>query len=499
VAGIPLPRGYANRRQLHTPHPSRRSGSDTASGNPLTPAGARSPAVRRGGVAPASQSASILGVIITSLDHLLSVDRDERISALAAALPARPRGDSVADACRLAIRGGREPALRRLAAIDPVAYARTRNDVGGAVTMLSPWLRHGVVSLAEVRDAALARVREPRDAEKLVSELGWRDYWRAVHAALGRRIRDPIEPPAALPRTPPADTMPEDVLAGRTGMACIDAFVKRLHETGWLHNHERMWLASWLVHVRGVRWQAGADWFLSHLIDGDPASNHLSWQWIAGTFSAKPYLFNRENLERFTGGVHCRICPVRGRCDVEGSYEALAARLFRDATDTGGRPPLRIAPAAAWRLASADQPRRPLVWLTLDSLGATSPAAARNPHAPRLFVLDPAWLDEERPSLKRLAFIFECLADVENVEVVLGSALEAVPAVARRHGCDAITVAATPCPAIREAAAAIAAALPVVVVDEPAFCDRSRVRDVGRFSRYWSQVSRSALAPTPAG
>jgi len=77
--------------------------------------------------------------------------------------------------CRMAIRGGRQAALERLGAIDPVAYATTRNHVGGNVTKLSPWIRHGVLSLAEVRDAALARARLPEDATKLVSEHGSRD------------------------------------------------------------------------------------------------------------------------------------------------------------------------------------------------------------------------------------------------------------------------------------------------------------------------------------
>jgi deoxyribodipyrimidine photo-lyase len=242
--------------------------------------------------------------------------------------------------------GGRAAALARLAAIDPAAYARTRNHVAGSVTRLSPWLRHGVLSLAEVRDAALARAQRPEDAAKLISELGWRDYWQQVYAAVGSRIHQPIESPAQRHRVPAVEQVPADVLAAGTGLQCIDAFVQKLHRTGWLHNHERMWLASWLVHVRGVRWQAGADWFLSHLIDGDPASNHLSWQWVAGTFSAKPYLFNRENLETFTSGVHCQPCGLRGHCPLDVSYEELASRCFA-ADGPTERPPLRIKPQAA--------------------------------------------------------------------------------------------------------------------------------------------------------
>jgi deoxyribodipyrimidine photo-lyase len=90
-----------------------------------------------------------------------------------------------------------------------------------------------------------------------------------------------------------------------------------------------MWVAAYVVHWRRVKWQAGARWFLKHLLDGDPASNNLSWQWVASTFSRKPYFFNRENLEKYSGGRYCGVCPARGECDFEGSYETLARRLFR--------------------------------------------------------------------------------------------------------------------------------------------------------------------------
>jgi deoxyribodipyrimidine photo-lyase len=431
--------------------------------------------------------------------------RRQLVAAVATAFPeaARPAGFEAAE--RLWARGGREAAVDRLLSIDPAAYGRTRNHVDGAVTKLSPWLRHGVLALAEVRDMALARVARVEEAASLVSELGWRDYWRRVQVALGGRLGAAVEPPARAGRLPPVDHVPEDVLAARTGMACIDAFVTRLHATGWLHNHERMWLASWLVHMRGVRWQAGADWMLSHLLDGDPASNHLSWQWVAGTFAAKPYIFNRENLETFTAAAHCRHCPVFGGCDMEGSYEDLTARLFT--ADAPPRGPLRIRPAAAGPAWPVATPRRPLVWLTLDSVAVTSPAVVAYPHAPRLFVVDPEWLATERPSLTRLVFLGECLADVPGVEIWFGDPRTVVPARAAAHGCDGAVVAETPCPRVRAAAAAIrnadpaadrpdAVALPVAVVPWPQFCDASRVTDLGRFSRYWSQVSRSALEPT---
>ncbi len=235
------------------------------------------------------------------------------------------------------MRGGRSAALTLVEAIDPPAYAATRNRLDGKVTRLSPYIRYGVVGLAEVKRAALAKVRRRADAEKLVNELGWRDYWQRLYAKLGEAIwKDQEEYKTGFRAVQYKDTLPDDVRQGTTGLACMDGFARELRETGYLHNHARMWMAAYIVHWRRVKWQAGARWFLSHLLDGDPASNNLSWQWVASTFSHKPYIFNRENLERNTGGRYCRACPLRGKCDFEGSYEMLEAELFPNKPSESG-------------------------------------------------------------------------------------------------------------------------------------------------------------------
>ncbi len=226
-------------------------------------------------------------------------------------------------------RGGHTQALMRLDQIDPARYGRTRNRLIGAVTRLSPYLRHGVVTLAQVRSAVRSRVRLRGEADKLINELAWRDYFQRIYAEIGGGVWVDREPYKTgwKPRDY-ADALPNDIQEGTTGLACIDAFSRELRATGYLHNHARMWMAAYVVHWRRVKWQAGARWFLQHLLDGDPASNNLSWQWVASTFSHKPYFFNRENLERNSDGVYCRDCPLRGRCPFEGSYEQLAEVLF---------------------------------------------------------------------------------------------------------------------------------------------------------------------------
>lgn len=431
----------------------------------------------------------------TDISLLLSLDREERISKFSSFLPLHNLHDPSPAACASSIRGGRQAALHKLSALDPVAYGNSRNYTDGSVSRLSPWIRHGVLSLAEVRDTALAFSPSPQAAEKFITELGWRFYWRKVQASLRHQIRHNIEPPRVKSRQHKAATsIPEDVLNAQTGMDCIDTFVKQLHNNGWLHNHERMWLASWLIHSRGVRWQDGADWFLSHLLDGDLASNHLSWQWIAGTFSSKPYIFNRENVERFTHGTFCKNCHLFGRCDVEGSYDDLTRKLFVGECST--QPPKHIPPAPPWQTDCDHISDRPLVWITLDSLSATSPAAAHSSNSLKLFVFDPRWFSREKPSLKRLTFIFDCLADIDGLHIFFADTASAILEFASFHGCDDVILTSTSCPEIRSITDRLIPHMPVHVMAEDPFCDDARVTDIRRFSRFWKNVSSSALRPT---
>ena len=225
--------------------------------------------------------------------------------------------------------GGRRAALAKLDAIEPGRYGITRNHLDGAVTRLSPYIRHGMLTLAEVRDRAVALVGQPFHAAKFITELAWREYWQRLYRELGSKIwTDQEALKTGHPDSSYGAELPRDIAEGTTGLACMDGFSRELRETGYLHNHARMWFAAYVVHWRKIRWQAGARWFLTHLLDGDPASNNLSWQWVASTFSHKPYFFNRENLEKYTGGRYCRHCPAAKDCPFEASYSELEEQLF---------------------------------------------------------------------------------------------------------------------------------------------------------------------------
>lgn len=250
-----------------------------------------------------------------------------------------------------------EAALARIAAVRPAAYARTRNALDGAVSGLSPYISHGFVSLTEVLAGVAAHHRLDMQ-HKFVYELGWRAYFRHVWQQHGDGfLRSLHEGP--LPDSAYATELPADIRQAQTGVPVIDEAVRTLYRSGMLHNHARMWLASYIVHLRHVHWRAGADWLYGHLLDGDLASNHLSWQWVAGTGSRKPYLFNAENVARYAPAAWHSPGSV-----IDASYEAL------DLLARQPWPAVAASPAGA----ATDEP------LLHDSppaaLAATAPSAA---------------------------------------------------------------------------------------------------------------------------
>jgi deoxyribodipyrimidine photo-lyase len=241
-------------------------------------------------------------------------------------------------------------ALARLAAIRPGEYARTRNHLGGAVSQVSPYLTHGFVSMPEV--ARFLDSRHQLDLQhKFAYELGWREYFQHVWRHEGEGILESLHE-GPLPDAAYASELPADIREARTGVPTIDAAVRMLYACGWLHNHARMWLASYVVHLRKVHWRAGADWMLGHLLDGDLASNHLSWQWVAGTGSHKPYLFNADNVARFAPKA-LAAWSAKGTVLDQG-YEAIE-QIARSPAPVAGtplqqgvtEPPLHAAPPDA--------------------------------------------------------------------------------------------------------------------------------------------------------
>ena len=208
----------------------------------------------------------------------------------------------------------RSTALARLADFVPRAgrdYAAERNADPGPgfrpnVSMLSPYLRHRILTEREVM-AAVLQQHSPNQAEKFIQEVFWRTYWKGWLQMRPKVWRDFLAERDADRERVEANSGLARALAeaesGCTGIECFDDWARELVATGYLHNHTRMWFASIWIFTLKLPWALGADFFLRHLLDADPASNTLSWRWVAGIQTAgKTYLARPDNIEKYTQG-----------------------------------------------------------------------------------------------------------------------------------------------------------------------------------------------------
>ena len=175
-------------------------------------------------------------------------------------------------------------------------YAQSRNYGDGAVTRLSPYISRGVISTRQVYDHILTLAIPSGEAEKLIQELAWRDYWQQVWIAKGDAVHTDLKQA----QKPVSNyQVPKAIVEASTGIEVVDAGIRELYDTGYMHNHMRMYVAAICCNMGHSHWLAPARWMYAHLLDGDIASNQLSWQWVAGAFSNKKYYANQENINRF--------------------------------------------------------------------------------------------------------------------------------------------------------------------------------------------------------
>lgn len=180
--------------------------------------------------------------------------------------------------------------LQIIDTFNPVTYAKTRNHLRGAVSRLSPYISRGVISLSAVRDRVLLS-HSKHDAQKFIQELAWREYFQKVYKEKGRKIFSDL-------RFTRNDWQNNGVLSAvlnaRTGINAVDIQITELKEQGYMHNHARMWTAMIACNVAKTHWYNMSRLMYYYLLDGDLASNTLSWQWVAGTSVQKQYVTNQE-------------------------------------------------------------------------------------------------------------------------------------------------------------------------------------------------------------
>ena len=178
--------------------------------------------------------------------------------------------------------------------IHQYAETRDRMDVDGT-SSLSPYLRFGMLGLRQAVSAAKQTSAESRGAEVWLNELIWREFYIQILYHFPHVSQNAFN--ASLANIPWRNNESEFSAwkNGLTGMPIVDAAMRQLKKTGWMHNRARMIVASFLVKDLLIDWRWGEDWFMENLLDGDLAANNGGWQWTAGTGTdAAPYfrIFN---------------------------------------------------------------------------------------------------------------------------------------------------------------------------------------------------------------
>jgi deoxyribodipyrimidine photo-lyase len=290
-------------------------------------------------------------------------------------------------------------------AVDVVAYATTRNHLGGAVSKLSPYISRGVVTLSQIRERILTRYSKSQ-AQKFLQELAWREYFQRVWWNKGDAIFSDL-------RFPRDDWRHSEVVSAiadaTTGIETIDDTIRILYDTGYMHNHARMWTASIACNIAGAHWYNMGRWLYAHLYDGDLASNFLSWQWVVGTSMSKRYTVNQSLIN---------ACSTH-----QQPYSWL--NLDREATLTMSIPEPLVPSESFTLITNYPETVVPSVSgeeVCLYTPWTLNPEWRREQRSRRILIIDPTWFDRFPVSDAVLDFIIrQGQTVIPELEVFVGT------------------------------------------------------------------------------
>ncbi len=296
--------------------------------------------------------------------------------------------------------------IAQLDYIDPVRYGKSRNFINGAVTRLSPYISRGVIDTRTVFDHLVKRGFSYYQVEKFVQQLCWREYFQRVWQSLGDGINRDIKQQQEQVQH---RALPKVLIDANTRIEAIDKGIEELHASGMMHNHMRMYTAFLACNVGRAHWSAPAQWMYYHLLDGDWASNALSWQWVAGSFSSKKYIANQENINNYTRSTQ------RGTY-IDLSYEALTElEMPSHWKET-------IAPNFNTFLPSTGLPvldsSLPLMIYNYYNL---SPTWRADVEANRVLLLEPSVFEQYPVDQKCITFTLALAKNIKDIQVFVGS------------------------------------------------------------------------------
>ena len=186
-----------------------------------------------------------------------------------------------------------------------INYSKLRNfdygpDKRNNVSCLSPYVTHGVINEVELIKKSLNKYSFVKN-EKFIQEIMWRTFWKGWMELRPEVWKDYLLELIKIKDKYKDDHIYQRAISGTTNIECFNEWVGELKENNYLHNHTRMWFASIWIFTLELPWQLGAEFFMQHLYDGDPASNTLGWRWVAGIQTqGKNYLASEWNIKKFS-------------------------------------------------------------------------------------------------------------------------------------------------------------------------------------------------------
>jgi deoxyribodipyrimidine photo-lyase len=294
--------------------------------------------------------------------------------------------------------------LQQLDAVDPIKYGKTRNYINGDVTYLSPYISRGVISTKQILASVMEKGFAINTIESFVKELCWRDYFQRVGQV--KDLNEDIKHPQIRISN---RKIPSSVVNGNTGIEGIDNAIKKLLETGYMHNHCRMYTASLVCNIAQSHWKQPAQWMYYHLLDGDFASNICSWQWVAGANSSKKYYANQENINKYT-------FTNQQNSYLATSYEKLEQltipQELMDSSDFNATTRLPESSIASF---DSNLPTFIYNYYNLD------PLWHQNEKGNRILLLEPDTFKAFPISSKCVNFMLDLASNIPNIQIHIGS------------------------------------------------------------------------------
>ncbi len=299
--------------------------------------------------------------------------------------------------------------IAKIIAIHPEKYSKTRNFLNGDITYLSPYISRGVISTKQIVEMVLKNGFSLFQSEKLIQELAWREYYQRIWQVQNDHIWDDLK---QVQPDVEHHKMLDCLLHCKTGIHVIDEQINQLYESGYLHNHIRMYLASIACNIGKAHWKIPAKWLYYNLLDGDIASNNCSWQWVAGSFSSKKYYCNQENINKYTNTHQTDTF-------LDHSYEQVAAMQVPDilAVKTSLKLQSNLPDT---KIPSLDLSKPTLLYNSYN----LDPAWRAHENVNRVLLLEPSHFTANPVSEKVVQFVLELSKNIPGIQVFAGEISE---------------------------------------------------------------------------